>query len=122
MKITLVAEDGNLLFPHGGSDMMQFDCPDVPTILLCRYQAGDCDTCPWPMVPTEHNDLDDLRVRLARALYDEREMNEFFPVDAVILLPDGERFDFDFVLAEFEAAYRPSYDEREYNPDNFHAI
>jgi hypothetical protein len=51
---------------------------------------------------SEYATVDQLRERLALALYDERETNPHWPnrPDVVILLPDGERFDFDDVLAD----------------------
>jgi hypothetical protein len=90
-NITLIARDGRLYFPTGN-----YDDATQPCILIRRYDAGDCDTCPWPMVPGEYSDksVDDMRVRLAYALYDERETNPTFPGGASILLPDGTPFDF----------------------------
>jgi hypothetical protein len=51
---------------------------------------------------SEYETTAELRERLALALYDERESNPHWPntPDVVILLPDGERFDFDDVLAD----------------------
>jgi hypothetical protein len=44
-------------------------------LLTCVYAAGDCDTCPWPMV-SEFATPKKLRERLARALFDAREMGD----------------------------------------------
>ncbi len=119
---TLILKNGTLYFPHGGSDAMNgdWDVFEYPSLLLRRYPAGDCDTCRYPFVPAEYSDdtEHDLRVRLAFALYDERECNAYFPDDAVILLPNGERFDFDWILSEDEDQY-PSGHQREYDPDNY---
>ena len=92
--IHLIAIDGILYFPHGG-------CPDVPTMLIKFYEAGDCDTIPWPLVPHPYTSatVESLERRLASALYDERETNVLFPIDAKISLPDGALFDFDAILA-----------------------
>ena len=121
----LIEKSGYLHFPHGGSDWdvipVRHACADIPSMLVKRYEEGDIDTCPWPMVPSEYseNTIWDLRGRLASALYDERESNACWPAkeQVVILLPDGEIFDLD---AEMDAAY-DSYQghEREYNPDNY---
>ena len=98
---TLVALDGQLYFPTGGNDALagRWDCPELPSLLLRRYREGDCDTCPWPMEQYGKT-ANDLRYRLASALYDEREMNCFWPITepVTILLPDGQEFDFDTVL------------------------
>jgi hypothetical protein len=104
----LIEKNGYLHFPHGGNDMDRYgpesyNRPELPSILFKRYEGGDCDTCPWPMVPASYSDntVEDLRAYLAAALYDERESNACWPNEPVIiLLPDGERFDFDDVLAE----------------------
>lgn len=99
--IKLVAKDGSLFFPAGGYNDCLEACPDRPKLLLKIYAAGDCDRIPWPLVPGEYSSASvaDLKARLAEALYDERESNEYFPIDAKIALPDGEMFDFDAVLA-----------------------
>ena len=104
---TLINKDGRLYFPHGGDDWTgdgptRYDCPELPSMLICRYDSGDCDTCPWPMVADAHYTLEDLRHNLAAALYDERESNACWPnkPEVIILLPDGERFDLDDVLAD----------------------
>ena len=116
--ITLIAENGELLFPAGGTDFDTglYDQEDLPKLLLCRYDAGDCDICPWPMIPAEWSQetVDGLQVRLAKALFDEREMNQFFPGDAVILLPDGSRFDFDSILADAEEKARSAVRDEQY--------
>ena len=103
---TLTAKDGRLHFPHGGDDWTgegptRRDCPELPSLLICRTDAGDCDSCPWPMT-SEYATAAQLRERLALALYDERESNSCWPnkPEVLILLPDGERFDFDSVLAD----------------------
>lgn len=98
--IRLTVKHRVLHFPRGGvnydANPVKFDCPDTPSILIRRYDSGDCDTIAWPMPKRK---LPELRKLLARALYDERESNSFFPSDAVIELPDGTVFDFDSILA-----------------------
>lgn len=98
--IQLVAQNGNLYFPFGGYDDSLRRQAAQPNLLLKMYDAGDCDCIPWPLVPAEYSNasVSDLEQRLASALYDERESNEFFPVDAVIELPDGGVFNFDMLL------------------------
>lgn len=94
--IQLIPKDGALYFPYGGFDYdaSGFDpVPSKPSMLLCRYDTGDCDKVPWPLV-SDFVSTDELKARLARALYDERECNEFFPTDAAIALPDGNIFNF----------------------------
>lgn len=98
--IRLMAIDGMLFFPMGGADLCaesmesMFDREDKPSLLMRNsllmrdYAAGDVDTIPWPWAR-------DYTLRLARALFDERECNKFFPANAVIELPDGTPFDFD---------------------------
>ena len=104
-SIQLIAIDGLLYFPHGGTqyngDTTKWDCPDVPSLLMKRYAEGDCDTIQWPLVPGPYSSttVEGLEQRLACALYDERESNPFFPFDATIALPDGTIFDFDAVIA-----------------------
>ena len=89
--IRLLDLDGTLYFPHGGqpdNESLHYTVDrDTPSLLLLTYDAGDCDTVPWPLPPTLHS-------RLARALFDERECNDFFPSGAVIELPDGTPFPF----------------------------
>lgn len=100
--IQLIAKDGRLYFPYGGFAEDAFKpVAERPALLLQVYGAGDCDTVPWPLVPGPYNGttVEGLEQRLACALYDERETNEFFPVDATITLPDGTPFNFDAVLA-----------------------
>jgi hypothetical protein len=87
--IQLIDHDGTLYFPFGIYEK------DDPSLLIYRYDAGDCDTCSWPMGKSAHYDLDKQRRILAGALYGERECNPHFPMGAVILLPDGEVFDLD---------------------------
>jgi len=98
MEIRLIAKDGFLYFPFGGyNDEWQVQA-DAPDVLVHVYPAGDCDTCPWPMV-SEFATADELRKRLAGALFAERETNDYFPSDAKILLPDGTVFEFDRFVA-----------------------
>jgi hypothetical protein len=94
MNIRLIAINGKLYFPFGGYDSELNPDANSPSMLMRRYSAGDCDTCPWPMV-SEYATPAELRTRLACALFDEREMNDHFPDSAIIELPDGSIFDFD---------------------------
>jgi hypothetical protein len=108
--IQLIAIKGTLYFPYGGDklfgDSPKWDCPDVPSMLIKVYAAGDCDTIPWPLVPGPYSSttVEGLEQRLACALYDERETNAFFPDDAKIALPDGTVFDFEAVIANASAS------------------
>lgn len=115
---TLILKDGTLYFPHGGDDAMNgdWDVFEYPSLLVRRYPAGDCDTCPYPMDTETKEREHELRERLAEALYDERECNAYFPVDAVILLPNGEEFDFDQILSDAVGSVQH---QREYDPDNY---
>jgi hypothetical protein len=87
--IQLINRDGTLYFPFGIYEK------DDPSLLIYHYDAGDVDTCSWPMGESEYYDLDKQRRILAGALYGERECNPHFPMDATILLPDGTEFDLD---------------------------
>lgn len=102
----LVIDHGSLCFPHGGNDTWEgggvYDDPAIPSMLIYRYAAGDIDTFSWPLVAATSAELKKKRIRLAAALYGERETNPCFPSDALIELPDGEPFDFDQVLADAE--------------------
>ena len=83
------------------------------TLLLRVYDAGDCDTCPWPMV-SDYSTAAQLRERLAITLYDAREMGDI-PSDAdIVLLPDDTEFHFDEELA---AAREEDHDEDYEAPD-----
>ena len=87
-----------LCFPHGGiadDDGTVTPAEDVPSMLIRVYPAGDCDVIKFPFAAGREAEL---RKLLARALFDERETNDFFPSDAVIELPDGSRFDFDSLV------------------------
>lgn len=101
----LTVTDGLLSFPHGGHDTWEgggvYDDPAIPSLLIYRYAAGDIDTFKWPLTG-RFAEVQKKRVRLASALYAERECNPCFPADALIELPDGEPFDFDQVLADAE--------------------
>ena len=101
----LVIDHGDLCFPHGGffehDGETLWDDPSTPSLLIYRYAAGDIDTFAWPLVGS-FAELQKKRIRLASALYAERETNPCFPADALIELPDGSPFDFDQVLADAE--------------------
>lgn len=88
-NIRLVVEFNALCFPAPADQ--------DSSLLIRRYPAGDCDSIPWPMV-SDFATLEELRTRLAIALYDERESNDNFPEDAIIELPDGTVFDFDALV------------------------
>lgn len=89
----LLAIEGDLYFPTGANSD-----PNTPSLLLRRYDSGDCDTCPWPMV-SEFRDEAELMEALAMSLYDERETNPTFGTSDTVLLPDGTPFDFDAILS-----------------------
>lgn len=101
----LVIDHGDLCFPHGGHDTWEgggvYDDPAIPSLLIYRYAAGDIDTFKWPLTG-RFAEIQKKRIRLAAALYNERETNPCFPSDALIELPDGSPFDFDQVLADAE--------------------
>ena len=113
----LLDKDGTLYFPHGGHTDTAYEVESEPALLLARYDAGDCDTIPWPL-KSEFSTDEEVKKRLARALYDERETNRFFGLHAKIELPDGTPFDFDSILAEthrysespdYDPAQKPNY-------------
>jgi len=89
-NVRLVVKYGHLYFPTG-----DWQDPAQPSLLIRIYPAGDCDTCPWPMVNHGSYSVEKQRMILACALFDERESNGTFPNHATIELPDGEVFDFD---------------------------
>lgn len=97
----LVVKYDRLAFPHGGSNIdvepAKYDDFDTPALLVRLYDAGDRDTIPWPLSRSAAKRAKQLK-NLAHALFDERECNAFFPVDAVIELPDGSLFDFDALV------------------------
>lgn len=98
--VRLIVKNNVLYFPFGGIDFDKPGCPDssdLPSILYVLYPDGDSDSIPYPFPKRK---AAELRKRLARALFDERECNEFFPADAVIELPDGTPFDAHAVLAK----------------------
>lgn len=101
--IRLVVEYDRLAFPHGGHNIdvnpPVYEDFDTPSLLIRLYDAGDRDSIPWPLPRAKAKRGVALK-NLAHALYDERECNEFFPVDAIIELPDGSVFDFDEYLVE----------------------
>lgn len=86
----LIVIDGKLYFP----------LPTDAALLLRFYPAGDCDSCPWPM-QSDFATESELRCRLARALFDERECrsNAEFSYEDRIELPDGTPFNFDAFAA-----------------------
>jgi len=92
--IRLIVLDGDLCFPHGGISPGGYEDRALESTLIYHYPAGDCDTCPWPMVDSDYATREKLIERLKGALFDERECNSFFPLDAIIELPDGTEFDF----------------------------
>ena len=81
--IQLQAKDGCLYYPETMKDWRGKSAP----IIVCVYDAGDCDTISWPMKKGEDKNLQ-------RALFDDRESMDDFPLDAEVLLPNGVRFDF----------------------------
>ena len=56
-------------------------------ILIVRYNAGDCDTIPFPLRTKEH------RRNLASALFDEYECGTIN--ERIVMLPNGEEFNID---------------------------
>lgn len=78
----VVLSEGLLAFPTG-----DWEDATQPSMLLCRYDAGDVDVPTWPAPDAD---------MLARALFDERECNAAWPKGEVqILLPDGTPFAFE---------------------------
>lgn len=92
----LAAIDGRLYFPTG-CVYLDPQGGEAPSLLMRVYDAGDCDTCPWPMVSSSATQ-EELRTRLACALYDERETNDTFSYGDTVELPDGTPFDFDSIV------------------------
>ena len=78
--IQLIAKDKTLYYPETVVDALGKPSP----IVLCIYDAGDCDTICWP-----HPNLENLK----RALFDDRECGVFDDID-VILLPDNTEINF----------------------------
>lgn len=93
----VLSADNALQFPFGGVNAAFDRDANVPSTLMYQYPAGDFDSFAFPL--SDNLYMTDVERKLARALFDEREMNDFFPSNAVIELPDGSVFDFDFILA-----------------------
>lgn len=93
----VLSADNALQFPFGGvNDDFESDA-NTPSTLMYFYPAGDHDSFVFPLSRNEY--MTDVERKLARALFDERECNDFFPLDAIIELPDGTVFDFDSLVA-----------------------
>lgn len=93
----VLSADNALQFPFGGvNDDFDRDA-NVPSTLMYYYPAGDVDSFAFPL--SDNTYMTDVERKLARALFDQRECNDFFPRDAIIELPDGTVFDFDAILA-----------------------
>lgn len=93
----VLSADNALQFPSGGvNDDFESDA-NTPSTLMYFYDAGDHDSFAFPLSANKY--MTDVERKLARALFDQRESNPFFPTDAVIELPDGTVFDFDSILA-----------------------
>ena len=90
-RVQLIAANGQLLIPNSAiSDALQREWADGDDVLLLRrYDAGDCDTIPWPN--PDKGDLENLRA----ALYDAREMGQIPGDTTSVLLPDGSEFTID---------------------------
>lgn len=78
--IQLEAKDGTLYYPANVVDAYG----DPSPIVLCVYDAGDCDTIKWPK-PNSAN--------LRRALFDGREQG--YLDGPSVLLPNGKEFSID---------------------------
>jgi len=85
----LIAKDGRLYFPTG-----DWENAANPSLLYRRYDAGDVNTCCWPI-----RNAKDKKI-LAHALYDERETNNTWSVreEAVIELPDGQPLEWEHLV------------------------
>lgn len=80
--IQLEAIDGVLYYPPEIKDPYDGD----RVIVLCVYDAGDCDTVRWPR-PSLKN--------LRRALFDDTETGTLPPREEVtVRLPNGKRVDY----------------------------
>jgi len=91
--IRLIAKGQTLYFPMGGRNADFEEQKELPAVLVRSYPAGDFDTIPWP-IPKRRKQQ--CLNSLARALFDERETNPFYPSGPVTIeLPDGTVFDFD---------------------------
>jgi hypothetical protein len=98
--VRLIVKNNALYFPFGGIDFDKPDCPsspDLPALLIRRYDAGDYDTISWPLPRAKAKREREL-TNLAYALFDERECNDLFPSNAAIELPDGTEFDVEAFL------------------------
>lgn len=73
--IQLITIDGDLYYPPNSNREWM---PDENLILICVYDAGDCDTISWPN-PNRKN--------LGQCLFDDRECGVID--DQEVLLPDG---------------------------------
>jgi hypothetical protein len=85
--MTLKSINGTLYVPQ--ADIYAEDVRtwmDGDAILVCVYDAGDCDTISWPLPEAQH-------ARLRRALYDGRETGLLHPLIEAVTLPDGMLFE-----------------------------
>lgn len=67
-------------------DLQEWHEDDIGVILICVYDAGDCDMISWPMCPKSPE-------LLRRALYDAREYGLIDGKATAVRLPNGETFD-----------------------------
>jgi hypothetical protein len=89
MNITKLVEHQGDLYYADDDECVHPDCPlcrmmaGMPRrIVLCVYDAGDCDTIKWPN-PNVAN--------LRRALFDDRECGQW--AGTAVILPDGTVFE-----------------------------
>ncbi len=89
--VQLIARDGNLYYPPNPSRDHR---PTEEIILLCVYDAGDCDSIAWPFGSSTWSGIKITPERIAkdkanlqRVLFDDRECGLI--EDEEVLLPDG---------------------------------
>jgi hypothetical protein len=83
-QVRLLCEDGQLCIPRDAvEDEFILKHMTGNPLLLCVYDAGDCDTVRWP-----NPNPDTLRA----ALYRAREVGLVAGYPDIVLLPDGSAF------------------------------
>lgn len=74
----------------------EYDCLAAGSrLLLVMYDAGDCDTIPWPPEKATYWTPEEWRWKLRSALFDAREMGDVPLMCKTVTLPNGDPFDID---------------------------
>lgn len=88
-QVHLTVSGGKLCTPYGAIvEQYLKDHYSSDPLCMVIYDAGDCDSIPWPMTELEH------MTNLARSLYDSRECG-VIPNCQSVILPNGEIFTID---------------------------